>query len=208
MSKIINLQFEDDLVDKSESLLDDIGLDCQTFIKMCFKKLNKEKSISFLMTATTSVTAPDANEQAQISQPNMEENFMQYPVVNSKKEITAQMRDFIWEMFKKQYTSNKKIDCAYSAKVASTKIGITQGSASIYFHILNNLVKGVPNKRTMKYDDLVVYLGYIEEQLPKTCITNAIKSLSESIPYWEEHLQGHFTKKVSKLVDQYITYKI
>jgi hypothetical protein len=203
MSKTINLQFDDDLIAKSESILDDIGLDCQTFIKMCFKKLNKESNISFLSTINTSKILSDENEQVQLSQSNMEESLMEHPIKKTKNEITAQMRDYIWEMFKMQYNSNKKIECSYSAKIANAKIGITQGSAYIYFLILDNLVAGVPNKRTMKFDDLVVYLRYIDEQLPKICIINSVKSLSKSIPYWEEHIQGYFAQKVSKLVAQY-----
>lgn len=203
MSKTINLQFEDEFVAKAESLLDDIGLDCQTFVRMCFKKLNKEQNISFLTSTNFHVIPQDDNEQVIVSQPNMEENFMEYPVKKTKNEITAQMRDYIWDMFKAQYNSNKKIDCSYFSKLASAKIGITQGSAYIYFLILDNLVAGVPNTRTMKFDDLVVYLRYINEQLPNICIANSVKSLSESIPYWEEHIQGYFAQKVSKLVEQY-----
>ena len=55
----------------------------------------------------------------------------------------------------------------------------------------------------MKFDDLVVYLRYIDEQLPKICIINSVKSLSESIPYWEKHIPGYFAQKVSKLAVQY-----
>lgn len=204
MSKIISLQFEDEFIAKSESLLDDIGLDCQTFIKMCFKKLNKEKgNISFLMTANTSVIAPDENQQIILPLSNEEKNSMEYPVGKTKNGITEQMRDFIWQIFKSQYNSNKKFDCSRFAKIAHAKIGITQGSAYIYFFILDNLVAGVPNTRTMKFDDLVVYLRYIDEQLPTTCIVNALISLSKSIPYWEKHIPGYFAKKVSNLVAQY-----
>lgn len=204
MSKLIALQFEDDLISQSESLLDDIGLDCQTFIKMCLKKLNKEKNISFLTTANIPVIASDENKHIPSSSQS-EENSVEFPVKRSKNEITAQMRDFVWEMFKAQYNSNKKVDCSYSAKIASAKIGITQGSAYIYFLILDNLLAGVPNKRTMKFNDLVVYLRYIEEQLPETCITNSLKSLSQSVPYWEKHIPGYFAQKVSDLIAQYDT---
>ena len=128
---------------------------------------------------------------------------MNYPIKKTKNEITAQMRDYIWDMFKSQYNAHQKIDCFYFSKLASTKTGITQGSAYIYFLILDNLVTGTPNTRTMKFDDLVIYLRYIKEQLPKICIDNSVKSLSESIPYWKEHIPGYFAQKVSKLVVQY-----
>ncbi len=52
MSKSINLQFDEDFIATAERVLDDIGLDCQTFVKMCFKKLNKERNISFLMSVS------------------------------------------------------------------------------------------------------------------------------------------------------------
>lgn len=205
MSKSITLQFEDDLISQSESLLDDIGLDCQTFVKMCFKKLNKEKSISFLTAANIPVIASDENKQIPFCLPKSEETSAEYSFKRTKNEITAQMRDYIWEMFKSQYCSNKKVDCLYSAKIASAEIGITQGSAYIYFLILDNLVAGVPNKRTMKFNDLVIYLRYIKEQLPETCIANSLKSLSQSVPYWEKHIPGYFAQKVSDLIAQYGT---
>lgn len=204
MSKIINVQFEDDFIAKAENILDDIGLDCPTFVKMCFKKLNKEQNISFLTVNGSPTIKQDYGEPVVLAQQNVEEEaIIDYPIRKTKNEITAQMRDYIWELFKSQYKANKKLDCTFFAKLANVKTGITQGSAYIYFLILDNLVAGVPNTRTMKFDDLVVYLGYINEQLPKICINNSIKSLSESIPYWEKHIQGYFAQKVSTLISQY-----
>lgn len=231
MSKTISLQLDDELIAKAENILDDVGLDCLTFIKMCFKKLSKEQSISFLTTIGTAPVKQESNEllvpyqlsidedvinsptrktpngisdeQFASSKWNIDEDIINYPIRRTKNVITAQMRDYIWNMFKSHCNSKNKIDCSYCAKLANTKTGITQGSAYIYFLILDNLVAGVPNTRTMKFDDLVIYLSYINEQLPKICISNAIKSLSESIPYWEEHIQGYFAQKVSKLVSQY-----
>ncbi len=203
MSKSINLQFDEDFIATAERVLDDIGLDCQTFVKMCFKKLNKERNISFLMSASTPLIMQDISEQGAQTQPHMENEIMNYPIRKTKNEITAKMRDYIWDLFKSQYNAHQKIDCSYFSKLASAKTGITQGSAYIYFLILDNLVAGVPNTRNMKFDDLVVYLRYIKEQLPIICIDNSVKSLSESIPYWEEHIPGYFAQKVSKLVEQY-----
>lgn len=203
MSKLINLEFDDDVIVKAENILDDIGLDCSTFIKMCFKKLNREQNISFLTTIGSVSVKQDLDEQVIAPQQIIDESIVDYPIRKTKNIITAQMRDYIWDMFKSQLHANKKIDCSYYAKLANIKTGITQGSAYIYFLILDNLVAGTPNTRTMKFDDLVTYLKYINEQLPKVCINNAIKSLSESIPYWEEHIQGYFAQKVSKLVLQY-----
>ena len=203
MSKSINLQFDDEFIIKAENILEDIGLDCSTFIKMCFKKLNKEQSISFLTTVSSTVVKQDFGESVFCTQQSIDEEVIGYPVKKIKNVITAQMRDYIWDIFKSHYNANKKIDCSYCAKLANVKTGITQGSAYIYFLILDNLITGVPNTRTMKFDDLVIYLSYIKEQLPKNCINNAIKSLSESITYWEEHIQGYFAQKVSNLVLQY-----
>ena len=203
MSKIINLQFDDDTIAKAESILDDFGLDCLTFAKMCFKKLSKEQNISFLMTSSAATTKQDNCEQAVSTQTNMGVEVMDYPIRRTKNEITAQMRDFIWEIFKSRYNAHQKVDCVYFSKIANDRTGITPGSAQIYFIILENLVAGVPNTRTMKFDDLVVYLHYINEQLPNICIENAVKSLSESIPYWEERIPGYFAQKVSNLIAKY-----
>ena len=201
MGKTINLQLDDGIIEKSENILDEIGLDCQTFVKMCFKKLNKEQNLSFLMVTGTSTNKADISEQ--LFQQNAIEESINYPDRRTKKVITAQMRDYIWNIFKSQYNSDKNIDCSYLAKIANAKIGITQGSAYIYFLILDNLVTGVPNTRTMKFDDLVTYLNYINGQLPHTCIVNSVKSLTASVPYWEEHIQGYFAQKVSNLISQY-----
>lgn len=134
-------------------------------------------------------------------QNNEEENSMNCLVKKTKNEITSSMRDYIWEQFKSLYLSHGEIDCMYLAKLASANTGITQGSAYIYYLILSNLVSGSQNKRTMKFEDLIVYLNNIKEQLPDVCIRNSIKSLSDSIPYWEEHIPGYFAKKVRVLID-------
>lgn len=203
MRKRLEFFIEDESVLKAESILDEIGLDCQTFVKMCFKKLNREKNISFLMHEAKSETKMEPEQQIITPQQNMKENYMIENDKMTKNGITPQMRDYIWETFKANYSPNKKFDRYYCAKVVSARCGITQGSAQIYFHILENLVNGVSNKRTMKFNDLVTYLDYIKEQLPPICIENAVKSLSNSIPYWEERLAGHFADKVSVLLEQY-----
>ena len=202
MSKFLNLQIDDEVMTIAESILDDIGIDSQTFVKMCFKKLNKEQSISFLTSTGTATIKQDKVEQITPTTPNIDSAAFNDPI-RTKNVITAEMRDYIWNIFKTQYNAHQKIDCTYLSKLAHNKTGITQGSAYIYFLILDNLMAGVPNTRTMKFDDLVVYLRYISEQLPKVCLDNAVKSLSESIPYWKKTLQGHFYKKVSDLISQY-----
>lgn len=203
MSKTIELQFDDESIAKAENILDDIGLDCPTFAKMCFKKLIKEQNISFLTNGNPTTAQQKSSEPIILNQQNIDEGISDTPIRRTKNEITAQMRDYVWDIFKAQLKANKKIDCTLLASLANVKTGINQGSAYIYFLILNNLVAGVPNTRTMKFDDLVVYLSYIKEQLPEIYIANAIKSLRESVPYWEEHIQGYFAQKVSNLISQY-----
>ncbi|MGN0814854.1 MAG: hypothetical protein ACI4MH_06460 [Candidatus Coproplasma sp.] len=221
MSKIITVQLDDDLIINAENILDDLGLDHQTFIRMCFKRLNKEQSISFLTIGSTQASRQETNqtakpesqevsalESASLQQTTFttfseqHNDTFELPSFKTKGTITAEMRDYVWELFKSQYNAQKRINCSTLAKIAENKIGITHGSAYIYFLFLNNLVIGIPNTRTMKYEDLVVYMEYIRQQLPKSCLENALRSLTNSIPYWEEKLSGYFAQKVSALILQ------
>lgn len=206
MSKKISLQFDNDVIEKAESILDDIGMDCQTFVNMCFKKLNKEQNISFLTSGNAPAPKQETIEKTPLPEQPLASEAEDYSL-KTKNTITSEMRDSIWDIFISQFKANKKIDCTYLAKLANLKTGITQGSAYIYFLILDNLVEGIPNTRTMKFNDLVVYLKNIYEQLPKNCIQNAVKSLSESTAYWKDHIQGYFAQKVSALVAQYNNFK-
>lgn len=209
MNKKIELQLDDEMITAAKDILDEIGLDCQTFAKMCFKKLNREKNISFLMSETL-FTSPSVNtsnitlknEEQRILQ-DMENLDMTDYGKTTKNKVTEQMSDLIWETFKTHYSPNKKFDRHFYAKAINAKCGMTVGTAKIYFQILENLVNGTPNQRTLKFDYLVAYVNRIKEQLPHICIENALKSLSDSIPYWETHLNGHFADKVRNLIAQY-----
>ena len=202
MSKNLNLQLDNEIVTKAETILEDIGLDCQIFFKMCLKKLVKENSISFLTTKNSLLATNETNETFTITQQNMEEENMNNTY--GKNKITSTMRDCIWDIFRSQYTTYKKINYPYSEKLAVSKSGINQGSAHIYFLFLNNLLNGIPNTRIVKFNDLEVYLSYIREQFPQQYIENALMSLSNSIPYWEAHpTLCAYAKKVLILIKQY-----
>lgn len=202
MSKNLDLQLDDEIATKAENILEDIGLDCQIFFKMCLKKLVKENGISFLTTKSSYISTNEINETITLKPQNMEEENM--TITAGKSKITSAMRDCIWDIFKSQYTAYKKINYPYSENLAVNKSGINSGSAHIYFLFLSNLLNGTSNTRIVKYNDLEVYLCYIKEQFPQTYIENALLSLSNSIPYWEAHpTLCAFAKKVLILIRQY-----
>lgn len=195
---------DNETVSQAENILADIGLDYKTFLRMCVKKLIKEKNISFLISSST-YTPKDSHSVVEESTTKQEENGTMNNVnENQKKKITPIMRDCIWDIFKSQFLSDGKINYPFSEKLAITKSGISQGSAHIYFLFLSNLLSAISNTRVVKISDLEVYLKNIKEQLPKIYLENALKSLADSVQYWKtQPTLRSFADKVLILIIQF-----
>lgn len=211
-TKQLNFNIDKNLFETAETILDDIGLEFQSAIKIFLKRLVKEKGIAFLLQDTK----PYASR---IMEPNMYKNFestsnirkdnMQKDIKNyyckNINVITEEMRDYIWDIFKDNkylsYTDYREL-----AKSVSTNTGMNQGSAYIYFVILSCFMEGKANTRTMKFADLEFYIKRILQECTEIEFANTLESLENSVPYWEDRLQGKFAIKVQQLVNKYKTF--
>lgn len=208
-TKQITFNFEANTYENAELILNDTGLDVQTAVNIMLKRINKEGGFAFMLQ-----NQPISINPSRIDQPTIQTEIEDNPAnFNSAKayhtrtagKITDEMRDYIWAVFSKNknasYTEFQKL-----AREASNVTGINYGSAYIYFIILSCLIQGKFNTRVMKIKDLEFYIKKIMHECPEKEFENTLKSLKESIPYWEERIQGYFAQKVKNLVAQYKTY--
>lgn len=205
-TKQITLTFDNQTYESAENILNEIGLEIQSAVNIMLKRINKEGGISFMLQNQTSF-ANNNNEPFAIQKNYDDEAIKRYShkIYSFKKEttkITEEMRDHIWTTFLENknlsYTEYQEL-----AKKVSQDTGMSQGSAYIYFVILSCFMQGKFNTRTMKISDLEFYIKKIMQECSKNEFANTLKSLEESIPYWEDHIQGHFAQKVKNLVKQY-----
>ena len=202
MNKNFHFEFADEVVRDAEEILDSIGLDIETFFRMCLKKLNRERNIAFLTSTVESKPQVLQHDKVMPEQMEMEEEYM--VMSSGKQKITREMRDCIWDIFSAQFKANGKINYPYSKHQAVTRTGINGGSAHVYFLFLNNLLNGKPNTRIVKYDDLVVYLDNIAAQFPATYLQKALQSLKDSVPYWlARPTLNSYARKVLVLVAKF-----
>ena len=62
-------------------------------------------------------------------------------------------------------------------------------------------MEGKANTRTMKFADLEFYIKRILQECTEIEFANTLESLENSVPYWEDRLQGKFAIKVQQLVE-------
>ena len=195
--KKIELSLDEQLVDKAEAILDDIGLDLQLAVGICVKRIAKEGNVNFLL-KTSNIEAVDSRHVEGEKEMKVDCNT----AFRNNNEITEDMRDYVWEVF----ISNKYSTCYEYQELArqvSSETGMNQGSAYIYFVILSSFMEGKSNTRTMKFADLVYYVKKILQECPKNEFVSTLKSLETSVPYWRERIPGKFGDKVQNLVNQY-----
>lgn len=202
MSRNYCFAFDDEMAMDAEEILDGIGLDVETFFRMCLKKLNRERNIAFLMSTVESKSEAIRHEKVMLKQLEVEEENM--VIASGKQKITPEMRDCIWEIFKSQFDGEREFSYTYSKQLATARTGINPGSAQVYFLFLNNLMNGKPSKRIIKYDDLVIYLEHIASQFPAVYLQNALRSLKESTPYWlDRPTLNSYARKVLVLIAKF-----
>lgn len=202
MGKNFCFEFVDEVARDAEEILDGIGLDVETFFRMCLKKLNRERNIAFLTSTVESKHQAIQHEKVMSEQSEMEEEYM--VMSSSKQKITPAMRDCIWDIFSAQFKANGKINYPNSKQQAVARTGINEGSAHVYFLFLNNLMNGKQNTRIVKYDDLVVYLENIASQFPSMYLQNALQSLNDSAPYWlNRPTLNSYARKVLLLIAKF-----
>lgn len=205
-TKQITFNFDVQTYESAELILSDMGLDIQTAVNIMLKRITKEGSIAFML-QNASITAPPEVKQpeTQLEYEDTLTNSPRYYRTRIAGKITNEMRDYIWTVF----SQNKNLSyTAYQelAREITKTTGMNYGSAYIYFVILSCFMQGKFNTRTMKISDLEFYIKKILHECSKIEFENTLKSLEESIPYWEEHIQGYFAQKVKNLVSQYKIY--
>jgi len=192
--------------ENAEAILSEIGLDLTAFLKISLMKLIKERRVPFELAAnsptlqiheirpiSTSPTTP-----VEVVSPDVAFSRRSTRVTNK---ITREMRQSVWNEFKRRFSSGDR-NSQDAAQTISHQTGMNRGSAFIYFTILNNLVDGMQNKRSMKYDDLEYFVQKIKAEFPEYVLKFTIVSLEASLPYWDEKIPGSFTDKVSRLVER------
>jgi len=183
MNKQIELIIEQETVEKAERVLEQIGLDFQTAFRMLCKRITKDNGILCLLQNAPDQVIEDFRAIKQTSVAN----------------ITPAMRDAVWECFK-QYRSQGN---NFVAKKVNEKTGMNLGSAFIYSVILDNMLNGKENTRTMKFADLVFYIERFKSTTMPPIFTSVLNSLKKSIPYWNEKLTGNYGRKVAELIKKY-----
>lgn len=200
-NKVLTIELESNLVNSAESVLNEIGLDVSTYIRIALMKLVKEQRVPFSLAVnqplsaavSTPVINPACDEDTELEFVKSEPRQM--------IKITGEMCQSIWEEFRRSIAS-RNVNWQESAQRISAQTGMSRGSAFIYFTILNNLVSGAQNTRSLKMEDLEFFIGKIKTELPEQMFKAAISSLEASIPYWDEKVPGAFAEKVSKLVEK------
>ena len=203
-TKQITLTIDSQTYENAERILDDIGLDFQSIVNIMLKRIHKEGNVLFMLSNQKS-TSTDYLEQS-LGQ-GYNDAFVNTPPPPTPKgrettKITEEMRNYIWTIFSQNknasYTEYHKL-----ADEVSTATGMSAGSAFIYFVILSCFMQGKFNTRVMKIDDIEFYIQKIIKECSKSEFANTLKSLEQSIPYWEDHILGKFAEKVKLLVNQY-----
>ena len=200
----ISIDLDEAVFANAEEILSEIGLDIPTYIRMALIKLKREKRIPFDLTSSQSLT--ESQSRLPISSPiinpmgpgSRETEFLRR-VPRQTNKITYEMCLTLWNEFKQDYSSGNR-NLQEIAQIINARTGMNRGSAFIYLTILNNLVNGVHNTRTLKYEDLEYFVDKIKTEFPETVLKATISSLELSVPYWEEKVTGSFADKVRRLV--------
>jgi hypothetical protein len=181
----LELFIDDGILKEAENMLFAVGIDIQIAVNIFLRRVIIERGLPMSMTASPLGVR---------DQP--EPDFPKDDVIITRNNctITKGMADEVWRSFMKYYKGSEAINRLCDEIVTTS--GMNRGSAFIYLHILDNLVKGMPNTRTMKMKDLDYFMATIKSDLGIKEYQNAIKSLKISIPYWRKKLPGAFADKV------------
>lgn len=203
-TKVLSLELDNEMIENAESVLNEIGLDVSTYIRIALLKLIKEQRVPFNLSVNQSSSAAMPVKSVPIVNPYDDDAAEVDFVKNEPRQmikITSDMCQSIWNEFKTRIAA-RDMNLQESAQRISRQTGMSRGSAFIYFTILNNLVSGAQNTRSLKMEDLEFFVGKIEAELPEQMFKAAITSLEASIPYWDEKVPGAFAEKVQRLVDR------
>ena len=203
-TEILSLDLDSEMIENAELVLGEIGLDISTYIRIALLKLIKEQRVPFNLSASQPSSAVVTAKSQLVAAPLDDEAADMEGTRNEIRQmtkITSEMCQAIWQEFKTHITK-RDINLLESAQRISAQTGMNKGSAFIYFTILNNLVNGAQNTRSLKMEDLEFFIGKIQTEMPGQMLKAAIISLEASIPYWDEKVPGAFADKVARLVER------
>lgn len=186
----IEINIEDATLREAEKILHSLGMNTEIAVSIFLRKVALEKGWPMTMAASASSQAePDLSADT-----GEAFNYDSIQVTRNNNKITPDMVEEVWRSFLRHLEGAGEINRL--SREVSKKTGMSRGSAFIYLVILANLVKGEPNTRTLKMNDLEYYMEKIKRELGENKYQEALKSLRLSVPYWQEKLSGSFADKV------------
>ena len=187
---LIEINVDETILKEAEKALFLIGMDVQIAVNIFLRRIAIEKGFPLSMTTPVSVQKESIVEQVE----EKEEEFMSQ--TRNNVAISKKMVEEVWQAFLRYLKGLGTIN-RLSDDVAESS-GMNRGSAFIYLNILVNLVKGTPNTRALKMDDLEIYMDKIKSELGPNEYANAVRSLKASVPYWKEKLPSSFAYHVEQ----------
>lgn len=193
----IKIDVDDSVLKEAEKVLYSIGMDVPIAVNIFLRRVAIEKGMPMSMSASVLKQEKDLDYSEGKQLHLTEERSCK---IRKSSAITRDMVDRVWEAFIRYNKGLGEIKSL--SNEVSKNTGMNRGSAHIYLTILSNLIKGEPNTRILKIEDLEYMLERIKSELGENAYRNAIQSLKQSIPYWREKIPGLFADKVEKLYNK------
>lgn len=193
----IKIDVDDSVLKEAEKVLYSIGMDVPIAVNIFLRRVAIEKGMPMSMSASVLKQEKELDYSEGKQLHLTEERSCK---IRKSSAITRDMVDKVWEAFIRYNKGLGEIKSL--SNEVSKNTGMNRGSAHIYLTILSNLIKGEPNTRILKIEDLEYMLERIKSELGENAYRNAIQSLKQSIPYWREKIPGLFADKVEKLYNK------
>lgn len=193
----IKIDVDDSVLKEAEKVLYSIGMDVPIAVNIFLRRVAIEKGMPMSMSASVLKQEKELDYSEGKQLHLTEERSCK---IRKSSAITRDMVDRVWEAFIRYNKGLGEIKSL--SNEVSKNTGMNRGSAHIYLTILSNLIKGEPNTRILKIEDLEYMLERIKSELGENAYRNAIQSLKQSIPYWREKIPGLFADKVEKLYNK------
>jgi addiction module RelB/DinJ family antitoxin len=179
----ININIDNEIFEEASSILDSFGMTMDIAINLFINNIIKSKGFPI------ELKQKDAQEVSAIKTDKV------------KARINEDMIEVVWEKFKKLLKGESSV--IESSDQLESETGMNKGSAFIYLTILTNMVQGKENTRNMKVKDFEFFLNKIKEELGNEAFQNSLKTLRETLPYWEKKGIAKFAASVRDLIDSF-----
>lgn len=203
MKKRIEISVDEGVFDESSKIFNRIGMDMEMAINIFLRRTVTEKGFPLSLVAAP-LDSLDPINNPSFRSPVAKDDRLQESVTRQEHRtntaVTKSMVDEVWNTFRTYLRGSG--DIKELSQDISKRSGMNPGSAFIYLCILNNLVNGDRNTRSMKFADLEYLLKRIKIELDEEAFSNALASLKLSVPYWKEKLPGDFADKAEKLIER------